>query len=264
MIYDIITQTLNNYLGDDYILTYAHNYDTNWDKILTEKQEEIKFGVLQTDSGNTTQVSDAVIRTEQLRLVIQIPITTKIFNEAINKIKEMMTDLNGRQCLDTETNTTAVLFFGENQDAGSHIINGQRWWQWNILCSATFYNGFVLANDISVQVYYNSTWYDLTGIITCNYLNDNKMDNVVVNNNTIPIIYPNSTSRNLTITAICLTNDTLIQALMTNEAYGIKYQIKYNNSIITRTFYAYLAQINENATMGDILKLQITFVQTAS
>ena len=34
MIYDKITETINNYLGGDYVLTYANNYDVEWDKIL--------------------------------------------------------------------------------------------------------------------------------------------------------------------------------------------------------------------------------------
>ena len=94
MIYNLITETINDYLGGDYVLEYANNHDVNWNTILPESQDKIKYGVLRVDSGTTQQIGGNTIRTEQLRLIVAIPEDREIFNAAVVNLRTMLNGLN--------------------------------------------------------------------------------------------------------------------------------------------------------------------------
>ena len=62
MIYEEIVKTINNYLGENFIIKYANNLDVDWKSILPEVQEKTAYGVLKVDSGTTTQLADTIVR----------------------------------------------------------------------------------------------------------------------------------------------------------------------------------------------------------
>lgn len=269
MIYDNITEVVNQYLGDDFVLKYDNNHDLDWTMIVPNIQEKISYGVLSVDSGSTQQVSSQPIRVEQLRLVVAIPEDRAIFNAAINKLKAMLKDLNNTIVSDTESSAKCMLLFGEYQDSASYTVNGVRWWVSNVVFSATFYESFALAQDIEISVQTGTdlqsqpVFTTLTGILSANYLCEKAIDQSVANNNMIPYNFVNSIKRNLIVNLVCLKTDTLIQSFMTNEANITTYTIKYNNQIVTRTMNCILANLNENNVIGDVIKVQLTFLQTS-
>ena len=257
MIYDKITQTINDFLGDDFILSYANNHDFDFNSVVPEKQEEISYGITRVDSGTTTQLGDQPIRTEQMRIIVATPEKRDVFNKAVNNLRTLLTGLNQFVVQDAETNEEAYLLFGEYNDAQAQVINGVRWWISEVIFSANIYNAFAISTDTQISIGGN----ELKGLMRCNYTREFVIEPIVKNNNPVPQNLVNNIKKTLTINVIALKNDTLISNLMTNEDSITDYALVYNNGIYSRSFSALLAVLNEEVVMGDVIKLTLTFIR---
>lgn len=265
MIYDVITEELNAYLGDTYVLKYANNHDFKWDDILPSVQDEMKFGVLRVDSGSTTQAGGQTIRVEQLRLIVAIPEETKVFKEAVNNLKTMLSGLNTDTLQDTETNVTAQLYFGDYHDASCQIINGSRWWISEVTFIATYYDGVYDSSSVSVEIGTTKTGTSdmkvLKGVMSVNYLNNRTFDSFVFANSNQQKNQCNAIQHQITFNVLYIKNDTLYTSLLNDEDTIKKYIIDYNNGLKTRSLTnMVLASLNENVVIGDVVKATFTFV----
>ena len=138
MIYEKIANYINDILGADYLIEYANNHDTDWNSILPEAQDQIKYGVLRVDSGTTVQAGGQTIQVEQLRLIVAIPEERDIFNAAVHQLRGLLINLNGDTVTDSSVNLTALMYAGNYQDAQSQTCNGNRWWVAEVTFSANF------------------------------------------------------------------------------------------------------------------------------
>lgn len=257
MIYQTITDEFQNYLGSDYDIRYANNHDLDWENILPENQDEIKFGILQVDSGTTSQVGGQVIRIEQMRLKVAIPESREVFTEAVANLRTMMEALNNSTSIDSEENITARLYFSEYHDATSSIINGSRWWVAEVTFIANFYNSIIESNDVSVTI----GGQTVNGLINARFVNEKTFDpNVFSNSNGIVKASVNGIKKTLQLDVVYIKSDALITSLLNNEdSLTATWSIVYNNAIKSRTLTMTLASITENVIIGDVLKAQITF-----
>ena len=257
MIYDSICKEIEKYLGNDkFVIKYANNLDTNWEMILPNEQEKTCYGVLKVDSGITTQVSDRTIRVEQLSLIVAIPAKRDIFNESIVNLKSMLNGLNNAIVYDTDE--SAMLLFGEYQDAEQQLINGCYWWISRVVFSGNFYDSLYISTDSEVKI--NDT--KLNGIIDISYTREFVLDSFNQVNNPVPKNKVNSIKKSMMVNAVCLKSDTLVSTLIDNEDNVVVYSISYDNGIKTRTFNALLSTIHDQVVTGDVVKLSLTFVST--
>lgn len=255
MIYEKIATTLNNYLGEEFLINYANNHDTEWDKILPDVVEETAYGVLRVDSGRTLQVGGMPVKSEQLTLSVAIPAANNIFSRDVGKLRTMITGLNNEIVYDDDV--SAMLLFGEYQDANQIIVNGNYWWIASVIFTSNFYENLYVSSDVVVKV--NNT--AIQGIISVNYSREFVMDSMVMLNDLIPANKVNNKKKTLNIQCVCLKSDTLIQTLFSNEDSITSYTIIYNDGIVNRSFSALLGVINEQAIMGDIIKVNLIFVE---
>lgn len=267
MIYDLIAKTLNNYLGGDYLIEYANNHDTNWDAILPEAQEKIKYGVLRVDSGTTQQIGGQTIRTEQLRLIVAIPEDRDIFNEAVANLRSILDALNNTTITDTEEDTTALLNFGNYNDAQSQTVNGQKWWVAEVVFIANFYNSVCDYTNTKVTIKLTSTgnYIEMKGIMQVQYQCQKTFDGIVFNQAPLQKGFVNGLQKTLQVNCVYLANDNVIfNILNTEENIDKRYDLTYSNGILQRTLdNAVVASITETTVTGDIVKAQITFTTGA-
>ena len=268
MIYELIAKQIENYLGGDYLVSYANNHDTNWNEILPDAQDEMKHCVLRVDSGSTTQVGGQTVRTEQLRLIVAIPEQRDIFNKAVTNLRSMLNALNNTTITDSEENITALLYFGEYHDAQSQTVNGNIWWIAEVVFIANFYDGVYDSNDTKIEIQMpitsnnvtTNTYIQLGGIINIKFLIQKTFDNNVYNGSAVAHPTINSISMTLQVDLVYLKNNDLINYLLTNEeTLDLMLPIKYYNGIKTRSFNADISSIAETTITGDILKATITF-----
>lgn len=266
MIYNTITNEINDYLGGDYDIRYSNNHDVKWDEVLKEAQPLMKYGILRVDSGITTQVGDQQVRVEQIRLTIAIPEERQIFDTAVSQLKGMIYGLNKYTCADSEDNITAVLYFGEYQDANGVVVNGVKWWIANVAFTANFYDGVIDSNDCEILI----DGSELNGIMHAHYSLSKTVDGNVYNgSNGIQKNSVNGIQQTITVDCIYLKNDTLIHDGTNNN--GIidvetsltkTYTISYNNGIKTRTLSnMMLSSLDEDVLVGDILKATFVFTK---
>ena len=271
MIYQKIVEKLNDILGGDYDLSYANNHDTNWASILPEAEDKIKYGVLRVDSGTTTQVSNTTIRVEQLRLMVAIPEDREIFNEAVNKLRSLLEDINDLTVSEDINNTPsdatddliALLYSGAYNDAQASIVNGNRWWIAEVTFLANFYNGIYNSTNTSLTLLKSgdTTTYDVDGLLSVNYSMNKVMDSNVYaglgkeQKNTVMAI-----TKQITFTTAYM-NKTYLDKILDNEESDTKYTITYNNGKTTRTLSnMILANVNESIIIGDVVKGTFTFI----
>lgn len=255
MIYEKIAKKLNDFLGETFSISYANNLDYEWDKILPNLVETTAYGVLKVDSGRTLQVGGQQVRSEQMTLSVAIPATREIFDTDVATLRTMITSLNNEIVYDDDI--SAMLLFGEYQDANQILVNGNFWWIASVIFSGNFYENLYVSSDISVKV--NNT--EVKGIISANYSREFVVDSLVMLNSLVPANKVNNKKKTLKLDCICLKNDTLISNLMDNEDSIITYSITYDNGIIARSFSALLGVVNEFAVMGDVIKVTLIFVE---
>ena len=255
MIYEEIVKTINNYLGENFIIKYANNLDVDWKSILPEVQEKIAYGVLKVDSGTTTQLADTTVRTEQLTLQVAIPAEREIFNKDVVALRGMLKGLNDEVVYSDDED--AKLLFGEYQDANQQLLNSNYWWIASVVFTANFYSALYLSSDIQIQV--NNV--KLQGLFKSTYTREFVMDSLVQLNTGLPNDQVNCIKKSLSIDGVCMKSDTLIQTLFSEEDTIKNYAVQYNNGIVTRNFNAILALINEQAIMGDVIKITLTFLK---
>lgn len=271
MIYQKIVEKLNDILGGDYDLSYANNHDTNWASILPEAEDKIKYGVLRVDSGTTTQVSNTTIRVEQLRLMVAIPEDREIFNEAVNKLRSLLEDINDLTISEDISNTPsdatddliALLYSGAYNDAQASIVNGNRWWIAEVTFLANFYNGIYNSTNTSLTLLKSgdTTTYEISGLLSVNYSMNKVMDsNVYAGSGKEQKNAVMSITKQITFTTAYM-NKTYLDKILDNEDEDTKYTITYNNGKKTRTLSnMILANINESIIIGDIVKGTFTFI----
>lgn len=257
MIYETITKEINNFLGDDFALSYANNHDYNFKEILPEFQEKMSYGVIRVDSGTTTQLGDQPIRTEQLRLIVATPENREVFNKAISNLITLLSGMNQVVVNDDEDNMEAYLLFGERQDSQAQVINGTRWWISEVIFTASIYNACVISSDTEIKI----DTVKLNGLMRANYSREFVIEQVVKNNNPVPVNLVNNIKKQLQINLVALKNDTLINTLLTEEDTIKTYALSYYDGIITRTFNALLAVLAEETVLGDVIKLTLTFLR---
>lgn len=256
MIYQKITETINDTLGYDFVLSYANNHDFQWENVLPQEQDKIKYGCLRVDSGTTQQIGSQAVRIEQLRLLVAIPEDRAIFNEAISNIRATMNALNGYEVNDGGDSVTAKLYFGEYHDATCHTVNGCKWWIAEVTFLANFYDSFVASNDVSISI----DGVDLNGILGATFINEKTFDGNVYNGSPNTVGTVNGIKKTLQVSVVYIKDDTLMSSLLTNEDdLTKKYTIIYSNTLKTRTMSMVLASISETYITGDILKAQLTF-----
>ena len=264
MIYDKITETINNYLGGDYVITYANNYDVNWKEILPEVQNELKYGVVRVDSGTTQQVGGQTIRVEQVSLTVAIPEERNLFNEAVANLRSMLSDTNGlNRTQVVDTNETALLYFGEYSDANGTTIRGSMWWIAKVTFIANIYNGIINSDDTEIKI----GGVTLKGIIDTNFTLDKTLDGFVFNGNNLQQNTYNGIRKVLTINLVYLKNDTLIHDSTHNtglldkeEDLTTTYTISYDNGVITRTLTNMgLVNLNEKNVTGQVVLATMIF-----
>ena len=263
MIYEEITKEINNYLGEDFLISYANNHDTKWDKILPDVQSELKYGVVRVDSGQTTQTGGMPIRIEQLRLIVAIPEDRLIFDAAVANLRSLITNLNNTTITTTEDgdNITAILFFDEYHDAQSSTVNGNRWWIAEVTFMVNYFNTIINSDDVSITVNGN----EIHGIISATYLNEKTVDGYVYNNAPTQQNSINGIRKQLTINLIYIKDDPIFhtennQGILDNEDNISKtWSIVYNNGIKSRTMTMFVATVNETMISADTLKATITF-----
>ena len=272
MIYNLIAEQINNFLGGDFVISYSNNHDFDWNNILKEVTPYTKYGVLRVDSGTTQQVGGKQVRTEQMRLSVAIPEEREDFNDAVNRLRGMLSGLNNYACNDPEDSITAQLYFGEYQDANATTVNGQRWWISNVVFIANFYDGVIESNDVTITFGTGTSAKELNGIIHAHYKMEKTVDGYVYNNS-------NGEQRNsvngiqqvLSADIIYLKNDTLIHdgtnhngLLDTEKSMSVTYTITYDNSIKARVLTnMMLTSVDEDVLVGDILKATIVFTKGA-
>lgn len=256
MIYQKITETINDTLGYDFVLSYANNHDFQWENVLPQEQDKIKYGCLRVDSGTTQQIGSQAVRIEQLRLLVAIPEDRDIFNEAISNIRATMNALNGSEVSDSGDSITAKLYFGEYHDATCHTVNGCKWWIAEVTFLANFYDSFIASNDASISI----DGVDLNGILGATFINEKTFDGNVYNGSPNTLGTVNGIKKTLQVSVVYIKNDTLMTSLLSNEDdITKKFSIIYSNTLATRTMSMVLASISETYITGDILKAQLTF-----
>ena len=267
MIYNLITETINDYLGGDYVLEYANNHDVNWNTILPESQDKIKYGVLRVDSGTTQQIGGNTIRTEQLRLIVAIPEDREIFNAAVVNLRTMLNGLNNESINDSEESTTAILTFGEYHDAQSQTVNGQKWWVAEVTFIVNFYSSFYDYTDRSVAIKISGasgTATTIGGIIQTTYLCEKTFDPNTYNGNRNTFASCNGVKVTLQITLVYLKTDTTITSMLSHEDDLTTFEVVYSNGTKTRTYPTMIiASVSETVVTGDVLKATITFTPSA-
>lgn len=269
MIYNKITKLIENFLGGDYYLEYANNHDIDWSKMLPEAQEETKFGVLRVDSGTTTQVGGQAIRTEQLRLIVAIPEDRNIFNAAVTNLRSLLTALNQQTIIDNEDNVSALLTFGEYHDASCTTVNSNRWWISEVTFIANFYNSVSDFQNTYVSIEHSVTTDNVTsnvytkidGVINVKYakVKNYDPDIYVAQQNIKPTL--NSVQETLQIDLVYLSNDTLMDAIISEINNQATYNLKYSNNKVDRYLTCYLTSISESTITGDILRATLTFTK---
>lgn len=275
MIYDKIAQTMQDALGGDYLINYANNHDTNWDEILPEVEDQLKYGVLRVDSGTTTQAGGQTIRVEQIRLIVAIPEDRKIFTEAVNNLRGLLVALNGQTITDnmgTSTDTTddvtVIMYGGDYHDASSQIVNGNRWWIAEVTFLSNFFQALYDSEGVSVSLLKTgeTTTYEIEGIMSVNYQMNRPMDGFVFNGaNAIQKNFTSAIQQQLTINVVYLKNKSYLGKILDNEtSLTASYTLTYQTGAKTRTLSnMILANLNENTVMGDIVKATITFITGA-
>lgn len=272
MIYNLIAEQLNNFLGGDFVISYSNNHDFKWEEVLKEAQDKIKYGVLRVDSGTTQQVGGQQVRTEQMRLSVAIPEERDVFNDAVGRLRGLIYGMNNFACNDAVDNITAILYFGEYQDAHSVVVNGQKWWIANVVFIANFYDGVIDSNDVSITFGTGTSAKELKGIMQATFTLEKTVDGYVYNNsNGIQRNSVNGIQKTLTANIIYLKNDILIHdgtnhtGLLDNEdSLTTTYTIVYNNGIKSRTLSdMMLTSVNELVVTGDILKATLVFTKGA-
>ena len=259
MIYDNITKTINDFLGGNFVIEYANDYNIDWKKILPEVQDKISYGVVRVDSATTQQVGGQTIRVEQASLKVAIPCEKAIFNEAVALLRSMLnTYPNGLNQLPiADTDETAILYFGAYQDANGTTLNGNDWWIAGVTFIVNIYDGVVDSKDTEIKI--NGTL--LNGIIDSNYTLDKTLDGMVFNGNNIQQNTINGMRKVLTINLVYLKNDALIHdatnhtgILDKEEDLTTTYTISYNNGVITRSLTNMgLVNLNEKNVTGNVM-----------
>ena len=259
MIYEKITEKINDILGGDFVLSYSNNYDVDWNKILPEAQNELKYGVVRVDSGTTQQVGGQTIRVEQVSLKVAIPEKRDIFDEAVAKLRALSFDNpNGINRMPVaDTNETALLYYGGYQDANSATIKGQDWWLATVTFIVNIYDGIINSEDTEIKI--GGTL--LKGVIDSNYTLDKTLDGFVFNGNNVQQNTINGIRKVLTINLVYLKNDTLIHdatnhtgILDKEEDLTATYTISYNNGVITRSLTNMgLVNLNEKNVTGNVM-----------
>ena len=256
MIYEKITQELNNYLGDDFILSYANNLDYDWKSILPELQDKIAYGVLKVDSGTTIQLADQPVRTEQMTLTVAMPAKRDIFDKDVANLRSMINAMNKYVVADDEAN--AMLLFGEYQDSQKQLVNGNYWWIASVVFVANFYSSMYLAADATITIGTS----ELKGLFKINYTREFVLEPFVNINSALPANKVNSIKKTLMINGVCLKTDSVVSSLFADEDTIKTYSITFNDGIKTRTLNASLPLINEELIMGDVIKITLSFVET--
>lgn len=267
MIYDLIADTINNFLGGDFDIRYSNNHDVDWEEVLKEVKDEMKYGVVRVDNGTTTQVGGQQVRVEQVRLTVAIPEERTIFTDAVNRLRGIISGLNRYAVQDAEDSITAILYFGDYQDASKSVVNGNVWWLANVVFVANFYDGVIDSNDTSITFGTGTSAKELNGLMHANYLLEKTVDGYVYNGSATQRNSINGIRKTITATIVYLKNDTLIHdadnhngLLDKEESLSTTYTITYNNGIITRTLSdMILTSVNEDVLTGDILKAILTF-----
>ena len=275
MIYDKIAQTMQDALGGDYLINYANNHDTNWDEILPEAEDQLKYGVLRVDSGTTTQTGGQTIRVEQIRLIVAIPEDRKIFTEAVNNLRGLLVALNGQTITDnmgtsadTTDDVTVIMYGGDYHDASSQIVNGNRWWIAEVTFLSNFFQALYDSEGVSVSLLKTgeTTTYEIEGIMSVNYQMNRPMDGFVFNGtNAMQKNFTSAIQQQLTINVVYLKNKSYLGKILDNEtSLTASYTLTYQTGAKTRTLSnMILANLNENTVMGDIVKATITFITGA-
>ena len=256
MIYEKITKELNDYLGDDFILSYANNLDMDWKSILPNLQDKTAYGVLKVDSGTTTQLADQQVRLEQLTLYVAMPARRDIFDKDVANLRSMINAMNKYVVADDEAN--AMLLFGEYQDSQKQRVNGTDWWIASVVFVANFYTSMYLAADATITIGTS----ELKGLFKIDYTREFVIDPMVSTNNAMPKNKVNSIRKTLMLSGVCLKTDTVISTLFSEEDTIKTYSVSYNDGIQSRSLTALLALINEQLIMGDVIKVALTFVET--
>ena len=276
MIYQKITEAINSELGGDYVIEYANNHNVDWTKILPNVQNELKYGIVRVDSGQTLQAGDMPVRVEQLRLIVAIPEERDIFNQAVNDLRVLLNSvsndqnpnndgMNNTTVQDDDTNTIAQIFMNEYHDATSQTVNGNKWWIAEVTFTINLFDSIVSSADTSISIGGTT----LKGIIQATYINEKTVDGYVYNNAPLQKNSVNGVRKQLTITLIYLKNDDIFHHVnSSNVADGIldtedditkRYTIVYNNGLISRTMTMYLASVSETMITADTVKATISF-----
>lgn len=255
MIYEIIKNVFQNALGTKFILDYNNNLETDWKEILHE--DDFIHCVMRVDSGRTTYVSDKTIKTDILHISFAIPYDKEVFDEAIGKIELIRDSLNDTTVA-TGENSFAKILMQYRTEGREERVNGVDWVMTDLYFEVQEYVSIFTSDDREVKINGDV----LGGILNTTYDYNKQLDSYVKGVNVGATNRINSCQKQLLIDVVPSADNTVLKNLHDHEEENITYTIAYKDGYRTRTFTAILVRIQENVITGDIIKNQISFVES--
>lgn len=273
LLYDKIIEALQELLPANFMITYNNNLDTDWSEILPEVEDELIHGVLRVDSGENNYVGNQTVKTENMRITFAIPNKVSVFKQAIEDIEGLKDTFNDYYIALNQTGTIARILVNGRSSGAIERINSVDWILTDLIIQSQTYTSLITSDD--AQVLIKAT--DITGVTTdengyapldvdvTNIVYDyaSNLEAKILGTGQVPTNYGTGNQKQLILTVIPQNNKPIYKAFLEKEDnVEYKWQIKYNNGIITREFDAKLMRVNEEVPTGGTYVATITFLRT--
>jgi hypothetical protein len=249
--YEYLADIFQEKLGETFNLVYNNDESIEWDKILLDNMIN---GVMHVNSGGYDKVNGYAVSTQQVSIQFMIPTNPEIFSFAIQQIEDTFKALHN-QAYEFNNEIIKVLF-NYISDANRVLVNGTDYATVYIYLNLFSVESALMSNETNINI----DGKKLNGIFHVTYSNNHTADSIVKGNvSLIQLNNVNAIQQSLNVDLVALKGDELILDLMVNDVTNKKYNISYDNGLITRTFKGYIVNLVEDGTFNDTLKLKVVF-----
>lgn len=256
LIYELIANRFQTALGGDFLLDYNTNIDENWYDNL--KEDELTHCVLRLDSGETQYIGDLTLKVETMHISFAVPnVPKESWKKAVEKIEEVRATLNNT-LVQTGENAFCKILMLQRTDGQLDRINGVDWILTDLYFQVQEFHSLYTSDDREIQI----GGVKLIGIIHSIYDYNKSLDSYVKGSNVGATNRVNSAQRTLTIDLVPSDDNSTLKTIHENEETNTTYSVTYKNGYTTRTFNALMVHLTEDVITGDIIKNQITFVES--
>jgi uncharacterized protein YggL (DUF469 family) len=249
--YEYLAKAFQDALGVEFNLVYNNDESIAWEDILLG---DMISGVMHVNSGNYDKINGYSVSTQQVSIQFMIPTITEIFSKAIQTIEDTFKGFHN-QMFESNNEIVKVLF-NYISDANRVLINGTDYATVYVYVNLFSVENALMSNETTILI----DEQRLNGVFHVTYSNTHTADGIVKGN--ISLIQKNlvnAIQQSLTIDLVAIKGDEVIKDLIDNSISNKTYTIKYNNGIRNRTFKGYVANLIEDGTFNDTLKIKITF-----